>query len=229
VRPKSQITGRNDGHRRRRQTRSARTATTSCCELSGRIGLDGADPAVYLGHPARLNRLRAPDLADLRYPGVQKVVEVASRKGVILDIHVMRAWTISPTAEEIAAEVGAHVGRVVQSLMCVAPRPQGKLVPSICLVSGLNQPRLEVLAAVTGEVAIRVANAREARESLGYSAGAVPPFGHGRDVQIVMDRDLCSYEWVWASTGMDSAVFRVAPRTLQMLANAMVVPLTRAS
>ena len=40
-----------------------------------------------------------------------------------------------------------------------------------------------------------------------------------------MDQDLCQYQWVWASAGKDSTVFRVPPRTLQMLANAVVTPL----
>jgi hypothetical protein len=39
-----------------------------------------------------------------------------------------------------------------------------------------------------------------------------------------MDQDLCQYEWVWAAAGTDSAVFRVAPRTLRMLSNAVVAP-----
>jgi prolyl-tRNA editing enzyme YbaK/EbsC (Cys-tRNA(Pro) deacylase) len=154
------------------------------------------------------------------------VVEVASRKGVALDIRLMPDST--HTAEEAAAAVEARVGQIVKSLVFVAPRPEDRLLPIVCLVSGGNQVDLALLAAVTGEFAIRKATAREARELTGYSIGGIPPFGHGRDVRIVMDQDLCQYQWVWAAAGTDTAVFRVAPRTLRMLSNANVAPIAAA-
>jgi prolyl-tRNA editing enzyme YbaK/EbsC (Cys-tRNA(Pro) deacylase) len=86
-----------------------------------------------------------------------------------------------------------------------------------------------LLAAVTGEVAIRAAGSREARKLTGHSIGAIAPFGHGREVRILMDQDLCAYQWIWVAAGTDSAVFRVAPRTLRMLSNAVVAPVATAS
>ena len=166
-------------------------------------------------------------MTDLSLPGIQRVVEVASRKGVALDIRVMPAST--HTAEEAAAAIDAELGQIVKSLVFVAPRPEGRLIAIVCLVSGRNEVDLSYLAAVTGEVAIRQATAREARELTGYSAGGIPPFGHGRDVRIVMDQDLAAYQWVWAAAGTDTAVFRVAPRTLRMLCNAVVAPLAATS
>ncbi len=152
-----------------------------------------------------------------------RVVEVAARKGVKLDITTFDDST--HTAEEAAAIVGADLGQIVKSLVFVAPRAGGRLVPIVCLVSGRNRVDLAQLAAVTGEAAIRRATAREARDLIGFSIGAVPPFGHGHDVRIVMDPDLCPYPVVWASAGTDSAVFPVPPGTLRALANALVAPI----
>jgi prolyl-tRNA editing enzyme YbaK/EbsC (Cys-tRNA(Pro) deacylase) len=95
--------------------------------------------------------------------------------------------------------------------------------------SAWSQVDLALLAAVSGEVAIRPASAREARDLTGYSMDGVPPIGHGRDVRILMDQDLCAYQWIWATAGTDTAIFRVAPRTLRMLANAVVAPVAAAS
>lgn len=162
-------------------------------------------------------------MTELSHPAIQRVVEVASRKGVALDIRLMPAST--HTAEEAAAAVGAGLGQIVKSLVFVAPRPEGRLAAIVCLVSGRNQVDLSLLAAVTGEVAIRRATAREARDLTGYAIGGIPPFGHGRDVRILMDQDLCQYQWVWAAAGTDTAVFRVEPRVLRMLSNAVVSPL----
>jgi prolyl-tRNA editing enzyme YbaK/EbsC (Cys-tRNA(Pro) deacylase) len=166
-------------------------------------------------------------VTDLSHPSIQRVVEVASRKGVSLDITVFSDST--HTAEDAAATVGAEVGQIVKSLIFVAPRPDGRLTPIVCLVSGRNRVDVRLLAAVTGESAIRRATATEVRELTGFSIGGIPPFGHGRNVQTVMDQDLGVYEWVWAAAGTDSAVFRVSPGTLRMLANAVVAPVAENS
>ena len=166
-------------------------------------------------------------MTDLLHPGIQNLIEVASRKGVTLDIRLMPHAV--HTAEEAAAALYAELGQIVKSLVFVAPRPGGRLVPIVCLVSGRNQVDLSLLAAVSGEVAIRQATATEARDLTGYSIGGIPPFGHGRDVRILMDQDLSGYQWVWAAAGTDRDVFRVAPRTLRMLSNALVAPVAKMS
>ncbi|MGD0018639.1 MAG: YbaK/EbsC family protein [Candidatus Limnocylindrales bacterium] len=139
----------------------------------------------------------------------------------------MAGW--ARTAEETAVAVHAELGQIVNSIVLVAPRPEGRLIPIVFLVSGRNQVDLGLLAAVTGESSVRRATARETTELTGYSAGGIPPFGHGRDVRVVMDQDLCQYQSVWAAAGTDAAVFQIAPRTLRMLCNAVVAPLAQAS
>ncbi len=166
-------------------------------------------------------------MIDLRQPGIKKVVEVASRKGVALDIRPLPGS--AHTADEAAAVLDADLGQMVKAVVFVAPRPEGRLVPIVCLISARNQVDLALLAAVTGEVAIRAASAQEARELTGYSIDAIAPFGHGREVRVLMDQDLCAYQWIWAAAGTESAVFRVAPRTLRMLSNAVVAPVATAS
>jgi prolyl-tRNA editing enzyme YbaK/EbsC (Cys-tRNA(Pro) deacylase) len=161
-------------------------------------------------------------VTDLSHPAIQKVIEVASRKGVALDIRLLPECTRS--AEEAAAAVDAEVGQIVKSLVFVVPRPDGRLAAIVCLVSGRNEVDMTLLAAVTGEVAIRPATLREARELTGYPDHGTPPFGHGRDVRVLMDQDLAQYEWIWAAAGTDTAIFRVAPGTLRMLSNAIVAP-----
>lgn len=164
-------------------------------------------------------------MTDLSQSGISGVVEVASRKGISLDIrltpHARRG------AEEAAASVGAEVGQIVKSVVFVAPRNAGPLTAIVCLISGRNQVDLSRLAAVGGFTDIRAATAREALDLTGYSVGSIPPFGYAPDMRIVMDQDLCGYPWVWANAGSDGSVFRVAPRTLQMLSNALVAPVAK--
>jgi prolyl-tRNA editing enzyme YbaK/EbsC (Cys-tRNA(Pro) deacylase) len=164
---------------------------------------------------------------ELSRPGTENIVDVASRKGVTLDIQPTPSSMRS--VEDVAAAVQVEVGQIVKSLVFVAPRPAGRLAVIVCLASGLNQIDLNRLAAVSGEVNIREATTREAYDLTGYTARSIPPFGHGREVRTVMDQDLSNYQWVWAAAGTDRSVFRVAPRTLQMLSNALVAPVAKTS
>jgi prolyl-tRNA editing enzyme YbaK/EbsC (Cys-tRNA(Pro) deacylase) len=166
-------------------------------------------------------------VSDLSHPAISRVVEAAARKGVKLDITIFDAST--HTAEEAAAVVGADLGQIVKSLIFVAPRGEGRLVPVVCLVSGRNRVDLSILAAITGEMSIRRATAREARELTGFSVGGIPPFGFGHGVRVVMDKDLCPFRVVWAAAGTDSAVFPVPPGTLRALSNAIVCDIAEAS
>jgi prolyl-tRNA editing enzyme YbaK/EbsC (Cys-tRNA(Pro) deacylase) len=163
-------------------------------------------------------------VSDTELPGAaQRVVDAAARKGVTLDIRVFDEST--HTAEEAAATVGAELGQIVKSLVFVAPGESGELRPIICLVSGPNRVDLARLAAVVSEPEVRRATAAEARELTGFSIGGIPPIGHARPVQVVMDPDLGRFQTVWAAAGTPTAVFPVPPATLRMLSNAHVAPI----
>lgn len=150
------------------------------------------------------------------------MVEAASRKGMRLDIRLMPRLTHDAPAT--AAAVRAELGQVVKTVVVVAPRPGGRLVPIVCLVSGGNELDPGLLAAAAGEVSVRHATAAETLDLTGFLVGGVPPFGHGGDVKVLMDQDLCRYQSVWAAAGAEGAVFRISPRILRMLANAVVAP-----
>ena len=158
------------------------------------------------------------------HPGIQRVRDAASRKGVELDVRIFDEST--HTAADAAATLDAELGQIVKSLVFVAPAGDGTLEPIVCLVSGPNRVDLARLAAVTGERDIRRATAREAQELTGFVIGGIPPFGHLGPVRTVMDPDLGRFQVVWAAAGTPTAVFPVPPGTLRILANAMVAPIT---
>ena len=159
------------------------------------------------------------------HPAVQRVVDAALRKGVKLEIALLSAPT--RTAEQAAKAVGVRLDQIVKSLVFVAPRPDGRLAPIVCLVAGCNNVDLSRLAAVTGELSVRRATAREAHDLTGFAIGGIPPFGHGRQARVVMDPDLCPFQVVWAAAGIDGAVFPVSPAALRILANATVAPFAK--
>jgi Cys-tRNA(Pro) deacylase len=150
------------------------------------------------------------------------VLEAAARKGVTLEIHDFPEGT--HTADDAASAVGAEVGQIVKSLVFVAAAGDAQR-PILCLVSGSNRVDLARLAAVVGEPDVRRATAAEAKELTGFTIGGIPPIGHGNGLRVIMDPDLGRFQTVWAAAGTATAVFPVAPRTLQMLANAHVAPI----
>ena len=158
------------------------------------------------------------------HPGIQRVRDAASRKGVELDVRVFDEST--HTAADAAATLDAELGQIVKSLVFVAPAGDGTLEPIVCLVSGPNRVDLARLAAVTGERDIRRATAREAQELTGFVIGGIPPFGNIGPVRTVMDPDLGRFHVVWAASGKPTAVFPVPPGPLRILAHAMVAPFT---
>ncbi len=162
-------------------------------------------------------------MTDLLNPATMTVVEVAARKGVALDIRLLArpARTVAEAADLL--EAGA--GQIVKSCVFMAPRPDGRAVPVVCLVAGDKEVDLDLLALVSGEVAIRRPTVYGTRELPDHSALGTSPLQYGRHVPVFMDRDLCNFQWVWAFAGVDVAVFRVSPLTLRTLANATVAPL----
>lgn len=154
---------------------------------------------------------------------MQRVLEVAARKGVTLEVTVFADST--HTAGDAAREIGADVAQIVKSLVFVAPREDGSLEPIVCLVSGADRVDLERLAVVIGRRDLRRSTAREANELTGFTIGGIPPFGHSQRARVIMDPELSLYETVWAAAGLPTAVFPVAPATLRMLADAHVAPI----
>src|SRR3982074_521091 len=120
------------------------------------------------------------------------------------------------TAVDAARAGGCEVGQIVKSLVFIAA---GR--PVVALVSGANRLDEKRLAAVAGEPVLK-ADAETARTATGYAIGGVPPFGHATDVPVYMDRDLLSYEMVWAAAGRPDSVFHIAPARLRDLSRATV-------
>jgi prolyl-tRNA editing enzyme YbaK/EbsC (Cys-tRNA(Pro) deacylase) len=166
-------------------------------------------------------RLRPVPAASV-HPAIQRVLDAAARKSVMLEVTVFEQPT--HTAAEAAAAVGADLGQIVKSLVFVVPTGDGS-EPVLCLVAGHNRVDVARLAAVIGSADVRRASAREAHNLTGFSIGGIPPIGHSRPVRVIMDPDLGRYPVVWAAAGLPTAVFPVPPATLSILSNATVAPI----
>jgi Cys-tRNA(Pro) deacylase len=155
----------------------------------------------------------------------QRVVDAAAALGLSIEVRDFPEGT--RTAEDAARAVGVRVGQIVKSLVFLA---DGQ--PIICLVSGSNRVDIARLATAIGAEKIARADADTVREATGYAVGGVPPFGHASasgGLPVYCDRDLLTFDAVWAAAGTPKSVFSVDPSTLVTACNATVVDLKEAS
>lgn len=151
-------------------------------------------------------------------PAAQRVAEAARKFG--LDIEVREFPEGTRTAQDAANAIGVSVGQIVKSLVFLADG-----APIVCLVSGANRVDTRRLAQAVGASSIDRADADAARDATGFAVGGVPPFGHKTSVPVYCDRDLLSYDVIWAAAGTPSAVFSADPRALCDACSAKLVDL----
>ncbi|MHB0875177.1 MAG: aminoacyl-tRNA deacylase [Anaerolineae bacterium] len=131
-----------------------------------------------------------------------KVQEALRDAGV--DVTVLQLDSSTRTAELAAKAVGAPVGTIAKSLVCVA---DGK--PLLALVAGDRRADMGKIAAAVGAREARLSTAIEARDITGYAVGGVPPVGHKDPLPVLVDESLSRFEIVYGAAGTPHAVFAI--------------------
>jgi prolyl-tRNA editing enzyme YbaK/EbsC (Cys-tRNA(Pro) deacylase) len=124
------------------------------------------------------------------------------------------------TAVDAARAIGCQVGQIVKSLVFVAGSE-----PFIALTSGPNRADTARLSGLMDGRPIRRADPEEARAATGFAIGGTPPFGHPRRLKVLCDRDLLSFDVVWAAAGTPQSVFPITPDELVRISGAEPVDL----
>jgi prolyl-tRNA editing enzyme YbaK/EbsC (Cys-tRNA(Pro) deacylase) len=106
------------------------------------------------------------------------------------------------TAADAAAAIGCEVGAICKSLVFRVGD-----APLLIVASGSNRVDEARFDAEKADAAF-------VREQTGFAIGGVPPYGHARAIETVVDEDLLAYETVWAAAGTPSSVFPIAPAEL---------------
>jgi prolyl-tRNA editing enzyme YbaK/EbsC (Cys-tRNA(Pro) deacylase) len=139
---------------------------------------------------------------------VDRVTAVLRAAGVDVEIREFPEGT--RTAPAAAAAVGCEVGQICKSLVFRVGEE-----PLLVIASGANRVDEARFGAVKADAAF-------VREQTGFAIGGVPPVGHARAIDTVVDEDLLRYDVVWAAAGTPSAVFAIAPDRLVAVSGARV-------
>jgi prolyl-tRNA editing enzyme YbaK/EbsC (Cys-tRNA(Pro) deacylase) len=136
--------------------------------------------------------------------------------GFEVDVHEFPEGT--KTAEDAAEAIGCDVAQIASSVAMVAD----ELV--VVVTSGANRVSEQRLADLrdADPDGVRLAEADEIKETLGWSIGGVPPFLYDTDVPVYLDETLTGFGTVWAAAGTPEAVFPVSPERIKELSGATV-------
>jgi prolyl-tRNA editing enzyme YbaK/EbsC (Cys-tRNA(Pro) deacylase) len=134
------------------------------------------------------------------HPTAARVQERLLERGLAVDVQVLPDST--RTAAEAADAVGCEPGQIVKSLVFVRGDE-----PVMVLCAGDRRVDDDRLG-------LRSANAEEARAATGFAIGGVPPLGHDRELETIVDVSLRRFETVWCAAGTPHAVFEIATEAL---------------
>jgi Cys-tRNA(Pro) deacylase len=145
------------------------------------------------------------DLTNSYPSNVQSVLKILDQNAIGYELRVFSEP--ARTASQAAALVGCRLGAIVKSLV-FQKEDTGELV--MVLVSGKNRVDLTILSQILGEK-VHPADPADVNSMTGYPVGAVPPTGVTEKGLTVIDVDLMSNEYVWASAGAENILVRLNP------------------
>lgn len=146
----------------------------------------------------------------------QRVQDALDAAGI--DTRIVEYDVPARTSAEAAAVLGCTVAQIAKSLVF-----RGRSgTPILVIASGANRVDEQKIAALAGEP-IAKADAAFVREATGYAIGGIPPLAHQNALRAFVDRNLLSYDTVYAAGGTPHAMFPIAPADLVRVAAAEVV------
>jgi prolyl-tRNA editing enzyme YbaK/EbsC (Cys-tRNA(Pro) deacylase) len=134
------------------------------------------------------------------HPTAAKLRQRLHARGLAVEIRMLS--DSARTAPEAASALGCEVGQIVKSLVFVRGEE-----PVIVLCAGDRR----VDAARLG---LAPADGQLARSATGFSIGGIPPLGHDRELDTLVDASLRRFATVWCAAGTPHAVFEVSPDAL---------------
>ena len=122
------------------------------------------------------------------------------------------------TAAAAADAVGCTPAQIVKSLVF-----QGAAsgVPVLVVASGANRVSETKLEALLGEP-VTMGPPKFVRETTGFAIGGIPPIGHARKLDTIVDAHLFTLDGLWAAAGHPNSLFPLTPDELLRMTSGRV-------
>jgi len=121
------------------------------------------------------------------------------------------------TVNDAAQAIGVEPSRILKSLILMTERG-----PVLVLMSGGNKVDLKKVKELLNAKKVKFASPEYIRENFGYEVGGVPPLGYEQHLPTLLDRELLSFDMVWAAAGSEFAYFPISPQELVVYTSAKV-------
>ena len=112
--------------------------------------------------------------------------------------------TTARTANDAAESLGCKVGEIVKSLVFKADNAF-----LICLVAGDKRCSLNKLKKILQKKDVCMANADEVKTNTGFSIGGVAPVAHISNLEVLIDKSLNRFEYIFAAAGHPNCIFKI--------------------
>ena len=122
--------------------------------------------------------------------------------------------TTAKTAQDAATSLKCEVGAIVKSLLF---KTNGSFL--ICLIAGDRRCSLNKLKKILNKNDVRMANANEVKLITGFSIGGVSPVAHIKKLDIIIDKSLGRFNYVFGAAGHPNCVFKISYRQLIKITN----------
>ncbi len=124
--------------------------------------------------------------------------------------------TTARTAKDAANSLKCELGAIVKSLVF---RAENDFL--ICLVAGDKRCSLNKLKKILNKKDVSMANANQVKENTGFSIGGVAPVGHLKKLNIIVDKSLNRFKYVYGAAGHPDCVFKITYDELIKLTNGL--------
>ena len=132
------------------------------------------------------------------------------------ELKVLFLDSTARTAKDAAESLECELGAIVKSLVF---RANNDFL--ICLVAGDKKCSLNKLKKILEKKDVAMANAQEVKINTGFSIGGVAPIAHLKNLNILIDKSLNRFKYVYGAAGHPNCVFRIAYNNLVKLTNGL--------
>ncbi len=122
--------------------------------------------------------------------------------------------TSARTAKGAANSLKCEVGEIVKSLLF---RADSSFL--ICLVAGDRRCSLNKLKKILKKKDVSMANADEVKATTGFSIGGVAPVAYITNLDILIDKSLSRFQYVFGAAGHPNCVFKITYNQLIKITN----------
>ena len=133
---------------------------------------------------------------------VKRVKEFITKFDTKLNILVLD--TTARTAKDAANSLQCKVGAIVKSLLF---RTESSFL--ICLIAGDRRCSLNKLKKILQKKDVSMANADEVKTNTGFSIGGVSPVAHLTNLDVLVDKSLSRFQFVFAAAGHPNCIFKI--------------------